>query len=133
MNILYAVILSAGIMQGGLVQYEPYEYDAVNPVFTDISADIQWGYLFFTCGIRVDMWPSEGIYFDPYQNTYQIGGGVRLGMVELGVSHSCFHPMVAYQWDGYQVTPAWEGGYNTFYGKITLSNKKKEEWVKWQW
>ena len=39
----------------------------------------------------------------------------------------------AYHEGGYQVTPAWEGGYNTFYGKITLSNKKKEEWVKWQW
>jgi hypothetical protein len=123
MNLLYSFILTVGIINGGLVQYCPYEYQDTNPMFTEMEVDVQWGHFFFDCGIRTDIWPKSISSYDPYQNTYQIGAGLRFKYIEIGISHSCYHPMQTYQWAGYQMTPSWEGAINTFYGRLILGNR----------
>lgn len=124
MNLLYAIVLSMGLTRGGIVQYNPTYYTEIDdPIYVSMDADVQYGPIFANCGIRVDTWMLSAGSYSPWQNTYQIGAGIRFGMIELGVTHSCYHPMQAYQWCTYQYTPAWEGAHTTVYGKLILTNR----------
>jgi hypothetical protein len=124
MNLLYSLVMTVGLMNGGLVQYDPYVRTAIdNPVFCDIDIDCQLGPFFAAGGIRVDMWMNEPTNLFPFQNTYDISTGIRYGALELGVQHSCFHPTAPYMWDKYQIIPSWEGWETSLYAKLTLSNR----------
>ena len=124
MNILYSVILSAGIWTGGLVQYQPYINTIIdNPVFTTMQTEFQYGPAFVTAGLRTDMFVNTLVNLYPFQNTWNVGGGFRWGPAEIGIVHRCFHPMIAYQWSGYQVTPKWEGAINEIYASLKLEGK----------
>jgi hypothetical protein len=124
MNLLYSLVMTAGLMNGGLVQYEPYVYTEINnPVFFDIDIDCQLGPLFVAGGIRVDMWMNELTNYCPYQNTYDISTGLRYGPLEIGLQHSCFHPSAPYMWMDYQIVPAWEGAETSFYARLKLTNR----------
>jgi hypothetical protein len=124
MNILWSVVLSCGVWYGGLVQYQPYVSTIIEqPIFTSVQTEFQYGPVFLAGGIRTDMFVHNPINLYPYQNTWNIGGGLRYGPAEIGIVHRCFHPMIAYQWSGYQVTPRWEGQINEIYASVKLEGR----------
>ena len=124
MNIIYSIVLACGMWNGGLMQYEPYQHLFIEkPIYTSVQTDIQWGPVFLIGGIRTDMFILEWNSTTPFQNTWNTGAGLRFGPAEIGWKHTCFHPMAAYQWQGYQVTPKWEGGIDEIYASLKLEGK----------
>jgi hypothetical protein len=123
MNLLYAIVFSFGMIDGGLMQYQPIDYTSIEiPFYTDIDCDIQYGPFFGVAKIHTDIYMKSIAKYVPFQNTYIIGGGVRVGNVEIGVTHACYHPMQPYQWSGDIITPHFEGGITNAYISLTLSN-----------
>lgn len=124
MKLLYSIILSAGIAQGSLWQYAPIKNTLIEePIYATMSCDVQLGPFFGVAKIRADMFVEEIDNYSPWQNTYSVGCGVRIGFIEAGLIRTCYHPMQPYQWTGEQITPSFEGAVNDFYVSLKLSNR----------
>ena len=106
MDFLSALVLSyalsVGATSGAFIQYEPLEYTPIgSPLFADMEAELSLGPLFVGGSFRCDFNMRELASYDPFQNTYRVGGGLRLKAspsltLELGYAHSCYHPFQSY-------------------------------------
>ncbi len=121
--------LTCGINAGVIAQYDGHEITSDHfayPVFSSLECDASLGALFVSGEVRTDMWYNNRTTFYPFNMTYRISGGLRLGAVEIGIDHACIHPIIT--WQDYTlggpmfVTPRYEGAIDTFY--IRLSSRK---------
>lgn len=120
-GLFMAFLLQIGTYSGALVQYERpgwFEYSPIQqPIYTELGMELETGPFFVQGRMRVDMYSDTLTNYSPFQNTYSIGGGLRLGPVEAGIRHTCFHPMSAYAfiYTQPQIVPRFEGGVNEIY------------------
>jgi hypothetical protein len=137
MDFLAALVLSyalsVGATSGAFIQYDNLSYNTIgSPLFADMSAELSLGPLFLGGSFRCDFNMRELASYDPFQNTYSVGGGLRAKaspdlVIELGYLHSCYHPFQSYSIVSYLTNetlaiPKFEGAsdeiYLTFRGRV---------------
>jgi hypothetical protein len=106
MDFLAALVLSyalsVGATSGAFIQYDNLSYNPIgSPLFADMEAELSLGPLFVGGSFRCDFNMRELASYEPFQNTYSVGGGLRLKAstsltLELGYEHSCYHPFQSY-------------------------------------
>jgi len=113
--------ITLGTYSGGFVQYQPLAYvDIGNPLFVNFGGDVQIGPVFMGGAIRTDFNMVSITNYSPFQNTYTFNAGLRFGPVEVGYTHTCYHPSDPYYMQ-YILSniaipiPASEGAVDVFY------------------
>lgn len=124
------LILSA-FLQAGIVHGAPVMYDSPNfvkadfpPVYVTMTVDAEAAPFFAEASVRTDMSMREWDSWLPNQVTYQLGGGVRLGPLTAGWTHTCYHPVSVFmEYDGYKLMPSSEGGVDDFYVRVEIKSR----------
>jgi len=124
MNLWYALILEASIwLNGGIMQYEPLDALYIDkPIAAQIGAELGYGPVFVHASVLTDMFVYDLADYWPFNNTYNAGAGLRYKGLEVGLEHSCYHPMVPFQWFPWQkaVVPAFEGSMSRLYVRLRV-------------
>lgn len=124
MNLWWALIVETSLFfNGGIIQYESFDTVILKePITTMIQAEIGRDNFVLYGAVSVDMWMQEFTSYLPFNNQYTVGGIVTIGAVEIGLEHSCYHPMVPYMWipSRRQIVPSFEGAFDRVYVKIRL-------------
>jgi len=116
-----------GTNTSSVVQYQPERNLCFDQVYyVKLGAEATYGPVFINGSVDTYMFKqNNSLWFDPFQMTYLIGAGVRVEGLEIGWKHSCFHPIITYNftwWDD-QITPSYEGGFDQFYLKYTIKSR----------
>ena len=129
MTFIYALLMGC-FLSGGTIGYDaslpPEVLTVKESTFIELEFELAYSCLFVGGIARVDMW-FVGPSFSPNQLTSVITAGVRFDMFELGIRHSCFHPvMPGHEYatfnEQYEIRPYWEGAYDQIYLRISNGN-----------
>lgn len=113
---------------GGLVQYEPLSYTPFdNPVVLDIGAEIGYGSLHASAQVSTDCFVTGLTGMSQFMNTYTVAAGLKLGAVDIGIEHSCYHPAIPYQWlsSRSMIVPSFEGAYTALYVRVLIDSVRQ--------
>lgn len=120
----YALVFELSYwISGGIVQYEPVDYIALDdPLLISLGAEAGYGPMSVYGNVATDMWVTSLTGFNFFMNTYTVGVRVEIGAVTVGLEHSCFHPAVPYQWlpSRQNVIPSFEGSFDRLYLQVKL-------------
>jgi hypothetical protein len=84
---------------GGFVLYEAPDFiNAKGSYYIDFQAEIvAWDLLYISGGIKTYIWDQGGEWtFWPHSTLYNVGAGLRLGLLTVGWRHFCAHPVTPY-------------------------------------
>lgn len=92
----------------------------------DLEYNIEYGKVKSKNSITVYMWSvDKKLRFYPNQITFQNSIYIDLGKIQIGIRHTCYHPMIVTQQGlrmvGKFVRPKWEGAYDELY--LTIGNR----------
>jgi len=127
MNLWWALIIETSLFfNGGIIQYQSPDYTILEePITTSIQGEIGRDNFVLYGSVSVDMWMQEFTSYLPFNNQYTVGGRITLGALEIGLEHSCYHPMVPYMWVSpkRQIVPSFEGYLDRVYLRIALKSR----------
>lgn len=128
MNLWWALILETSLFfNGGVVQYDPIDYVLFEePITAMIQGEVGVGVFSLYGAVSTDMWMQYVDSLTPFNNQYTVGARLVLRNLTIGVEHSCYHPMIPYQWvnSRRQITPAFEGALDRVYVNLTFRHSR---------
>lgn len=123
--LVFIASMELGVLSGGIYNYTPAHpvSTTIYPIYSKFSGEVS--YLGFFIGGQMDCYflMDTITKYQPFQNTYIINAGYRQKSFEIGFSHSCFHPMLAYSTliiDTDEIKPKYEGAVEKVYVKFSL-------------
>lgn len=88
--------------------------------YAKVNFDIDWKGFFVCTDLTTLMGKAEGVYFAPTSIEYEVKGGFRYKLLEIGVKHSCTHPV--FNNDFELNTVKYRASYNKLYLRFTFKN-----------
>lgn len=123
-GLILSAALQFGIMNGAAYCMKPndvVEFVECPPLYATLSVDARCGIFFANASVRTDMWMMSLTNYDPYDLSFQIGGGISIGPLVFGICHTCYHPMTTYSIQaGYRIVPYSEGATDDLYIRLNI-------------
>jgi len=121
--ILLAASIEAGVMSGGIYNYmspPKKAYDSARVLYTSLDVQAKYGVFYIGGGITTYMSMQDITTYWPWQSDYRIGAGLKIGNMQIGYEHECYHPQYPYLMIfREQFTPKYEGGHDKIFIRIT--------------
>jgi hypothetical protein len=134
MNLSWLILsaaLQAGAWSGGSAFYQFDSGVYVDPhkdlpCYATLEFKAEAGPVFLGGSVRTDMFPADPPYFDPFQMTFMIDGGLKVGGLTLAMRHTCYHPMKTYRWAyaSDQIVPRYEGWTEEVYLRAEIGGRR---------
>jgi hypothetical protein len=124
--LLLSAFLQFGAMRGDTIVYQLPDFikQSSPPFYTMIGAEANIGPFFIKGFNRTDIVNVNYNNFDPMQMTFNLNTGLRFDKIEIGYSHTCYHPLAPYmEYYGYKILPSSEGSVDDFYLRIDIKEK----------
>lgn len=84
----------------------------LSPIFLEIGLYQEIFFVDLYAEYRCEMNKTQGVYFEPTQDYYTVGGKIDIGKFTVKLEHQCYHPVNCYnQNDEY---------YNGWYNQISI-------------